>query len=121
MKPAEFREELIKIMPGYEWTVHKTGGTVYLKATGIQSSGFNRVSTLQVERWEESDGISDEAKSSGFGKRAPWLWTAGGPTLATALRSLQVHYENMACTYRAHASYLKDARKGHESLPHGCA
>jgi hypothetical protein len=117
MKTAEFRKELVKIMPGYAWTVHKTpmiyalDKTGYLKATGIQTSGFNRLSTLQVERREKEGAITYEVKSAGFGKRSPWLSTAKDGTLARALRSLQDHYEHMAGKYQHHAHDLRDARK----------
>lgn len=56
MKSAEFRKELLKIMPGYSWTVHKTSNPERLTATGIQSSGFNRLSTLQVTRTDKGGG-----------------------------------------------------------------
>src|ERR1035437_1698251 len=98
---AAFRKELMKIMPGYEWTVHRNsyvkGG--HISATGIQSSGFNRMSTLQVVKREASIGprhgeIEYEVKSSGFGKKAPWLAEATRSTLAQALRALQECYEH---------------------------
>ena len=111
---AKFRDELVKIMPGYQWTTHrpssKTGA--YLEATGIQSSGFNRLSTLAVTRRERDGVVEYEVKSAGFGKRAPWLHTNRDSTLARALRGLQQHYETMANTYRGHASYLQSARIG---------
>ncbi|KAA0888731.1 hypothetical protein ET418_15235 [Oryzomonas rubra] len=111
MSQAEFRKELVKIMPGYDWTIHKSGNPeIYLCATGVQSSGFNRLSTLQVERRERDGRVRYEVKSAGYGKRAPWLATAVDDTLARALRVLQNHYENMAATYRSHASYLQHAR-----------
>jgi hypothetical protein len=112
---SKFREELNKIMPGYIWTVHKPGRftapEVYLKATGIQSSGFNRLSTLQVERRVKNDQTEYEVKSSGFGMKAPWLATVTDGTLARALRRLQEHYEHNAATYGSHARDLRDARQ----------
>jgi len=115
VKPADFRAELAKIMPGYKWTVHKTHNPSHtLIATGIQSSGSNRLSTLQVERRENYAGNGKpryEAKSSGYGTRSPWMHAAIGPTLAQALRSLQDHYKAMANTYRALESDLQVGRK----------
>lgn len=114
MKPAEFRAALNKIMPGYKWTVHtsSTQGRVLL-ATGTQSSGSNRLSTLQVERRDNYAGSGKprfEVKSAGYGKRAPWLHTANGETLARALRNLQDHYQSMAAMYGSHASDLQAGR-----------
>ena len=61
---AEFRKELIKIMPGYSWTVHRnmfSSKYKYLIATGIQISGFNRLSTLQVIKREKDGYFEYEA------------------------------------------------------------
>lgn len=113
MKRSEFKKEIEKVMPGYLWTVHispKVEG--YMSATGIISSGFNRLSTLLIERREfAGKPISYEARSAGYGKRSPWLSAAEGRTLKQALRILQDHYEAMACTYRSHANYLQNGRK----------
>lgn len=112
--PNDFRKELVKIMPGYSWTVHRPmhGVVGFLEATGIQSSGFNRLSTLYVSRRERDKSVEYEAKSAGFGTRAPWLHTNVDGTLARALRGLQQHYENKAATYRSHASALQTGRTG---------
>lgn len=114
MKPADFRKELVKIMPSYNWTVHQSKcPEKYLCATGIQSSGSNRLSTLQVERRDNFAGSGKtrfEVKSAGYGKRAPWLHTAADGTLARALRNLQDHYETMARTYSGHANDLQRGR-----------
>lgn len=114
MKPADFRAELIKIMPGYNWTVHKSRSPEkFLLATGIQSSGSNRLSTLRVERrgdYAASGAPRYEVKSAGYGTRAPWLHCATGKTLAQALRSLQDHYEAMARKYSGHAGDLQRGR-----------
>ena len=113
MNSAEFRKELLKIMPGYNWTVHKPlfKDTSYLEATGVQSSGFNRLSTLSVVRREKDSKVEYEVKSAGFGLRAPWLFTVSEGTLARALRTLQTHYENVAANYSSHARALQDGRK----------
>ena len=111
MNSAEFRKEILKIMPGYAWTVHTSRyPEMYLSATGIQSRGFNRLSTLMIERREKNRVVLYEVKSSGFGKKTPWLSKAEGATLARALRSLQSHYESMAQIYSSNASYLQNAR-----------
>lgn len=107
----EFRAELVKIMPGYSWTVHKASSPGLLKATGIQSSGFNRLSTLRVIRTAVNDKPRYEVKSAGFGTRAAFLFTNIDGTLARALRGLQEHYEREAARYASHARALKNARQ----------
>ena len=118
----EFRAELEKIMPGYAWTVHKSLKNSLppklaedlpevLRATGTQSSGFNRLSTLEVTRREHDGMVTYEARSSGYGTKAPWLHHSRAGTLARALRYLQEHYERTAATYRSHAVALATARK----------
>jgi hypothetical protein len=114
MNSSDFRKELVKIMPGYRWTVHKPGlysDGKYLRASGVQTSGFNRISTLEVVKRGEVGAVEYEVKSSGFGKNARWLSTATDGTLARALRSLQSHYEHMASIYGSSARALQDARK----------
>lgn len=113
MTPKEFRAELEKIMPGYSWTVHKSARDGLLNATGTKSSGFNRLSTLLVERRDNYAGRGFPwytVKSAGFGARAPFLGTNEDRTLARALRGLQQHYEHMAATYAGHAKALQSAR-----------
>ena len=107
---ADFRAELLKIMPGYSWTVHKSRVDGYLVATGTQSSGFNRLSTLEVTRIENDRGIDYMARSAGYGLRARWLHASKSGTLARALRGLQDHYEAVAATHRSHAESLKTGR-----------
>lgn len=111
MDTKDFRKELDKVMPGYKWTIHKSSTPEFMAATGTISSGFNRLSTLRVERQETGRIIIYEAKSSGYGVKAKWLHTAYGATLAQALRELQSHYEYMAATYSRHARDLQNARK----------
>lgn len=114
MSPTrKFREELIKIMPGYKWTVHREfmQDNEYIRATGIQSAGFNRMSTLEVVRREEDGRVSYEARSSGYGLHARWLSENSDATLASALRGLQNHYEDRARSYRSHADALALGRK----------
>lgn len=113
---AAFRAELVKLMPGYEWTVHQSRSSQRIEATGTQSSGFNRLSTLSVVRSEGAHGVTYEAKSAGYGLRAPWLHSNTDGTLARALRGLQKHYEDRAATYRSHAAALEDGRKA-SALP----
>lgn len=111
MKQSEFRSELMKIMPGYSWTLKKGKATdIVMIATGIQSSGSNRLSTLRVERKEVDGSVNYTAKSAGYGTRAPWLHSASDGTLARALRSLQEHYESQARKYQSHASDLRIGR-----------
>ena len=116
MNTAKFRKELTTVMPGYAWTVHRPAMFVqhHLSATGIQSSGFNRLSTLKITKSEKDGNIKYKVKTSGFGTNAPWLSTYEDGTLARALRGLQDHYEVMAQEYSMHASYLETARKKHQ-------
>ena len=113
MKSNDFRKELIKIMPGYKWTVHRKtySEQKHMSATGIQTSGFNRLSTLKVVRREKDESVKYEVKSSGFGLNSPWLSDYTDVTLARALRGLQNYYEAMASRYSNHASCLQGARK----------
>nr|DAM62882.1 MAG TPA: hypothetical protein [Caudoviricetes sp.] len=109
--PADFRKDLVRIMPGYKWTVHKSDDENLLEATGIQSSGFNRLSTLSVVRLDRGPGIIIyTAKSAGYGCRAKWLHCNTDITLASALRGLQNFYEAQACLFRKHASSLEQGR-----------
>ena len=108
---ADFRKELLKIMPGYKWTVHKSDTTSVLCATGVQTAGFNRLSTLSVSRVERGIGPWYEVKSAGFGRRSPWLGKNADTTLARALRGLQNHYDSMASTYRRGAASLQTGRQ----------
>ena len=59
----DFRAELVKIMPGYDWTVHKQLSKNTLAATGTQSNGFNRLSTLAVVRADCAGVVAYVAKS----------------------------------------------------------
>jgi hypothetical protein len=108
----KFRAELEKLMPGYQWTIHKSRVETYIEATGTKSSGLNRLCTLSVVRIDGLDGVSYEVKSSGYGLRARWLHQCSDGTLARALRSLQDHYERNAQTYRIHAEDLASGKKG---------
>lgn len=108
---AAFRKELNKIMPGYNWTVHKSKTPDYIEATGIQSSGFNRLSTLSVARTEP--GVYT-VKSAGYGTRSPWAHTCTDGTLARALRGLQGHYEEKATLYRGLANALQIGRRAEQ-------
>lgn len=112
MNSNGFRKELEKIMPGYKWTVHRSlNPEHYLDATGIQTSGFNRLSTLYVIRREKDKAVKYEVKSSGYGTRSPWLYEFSDGTLARALRGLQKYYEDRASVYARHAYDLKIGRK----------
>lgn len=111
MTSSEFRAELQKIMPGYAWTLRRNRIDGFMEAEGTQSSGFNRLSTLNVTRRDRDGQITYTAKSAGFGLRAPWLKEHTDGTLARALRGLQKHYESVAQTYRIHAADLEAGRK----------
>jgi hypothetical protein len=113
-KKNELRAQLLEIMPGYKWTVHKDSFDKYdiikIEATGVQSSGSNRTSTLQVTLDERAGKVGYLAKSSGHGKNAPWLEEFQAPTLAQALRGLQQRYEYSASLYAGHARALQEGR-----------
>ncbi|HEB32965.1 hypothetical protein LCGC14_1793490 [marine sediment metagenome] len=112
MNSAEFRKQLIKIMPGYKWTVHRAlARDTCLMATGIQSSGFNRLSTLYVRRNEQDGTMKYKVETSGYGRNSACLSTNVGGTLSRALRGLQDYYEGMAATYSGHADALRTGRK----------
>lgn len=111
-----FRKELVKIMPGYKWTVHQASSPEeYIEATGIKSAGFNRTSTLSVTRKGHSRFGQQEAeytvRSAGFGLKARWLSEKTDGTLARALRELQSYYEYTAQEYSSGARALEAARK----------
>ena len=119
MNANKFREELVKIMPGYKWTVSRPpklimalgdGSVPYLEATGVQTSGYNRTSTLSVIRNNRDGNITYSVKSSGFGLKS-WMAERTEGTLTRALRALQEHYEHMAQKYSAHAHDLQLGRK----------
>ena len=115
MNRNDFRKELMKIMPGYKWTVHRKNiyakkDDGFLSATGIQSSGFNRLSTLEVCRRNKDNVVEYTAKSAGFGKSAPWLNEYTDSTLARTLRGLQKHYEVMEQKYGNHERALRAGR-----------
>lgn len=116
MDRIAFRAKLTKLMPGYDWTVHKAAkGSTKLLATGTQSSGFNRLSTLEVTWSVGENGDWFTARSAGFGKRAPWLLDSADVTLARCLRGLQDRYKQTAATYAAHDRALENGRRVAES------
>jgi hypothetical protein len=108
-RAALFRASLTKLLPGYNWTVHKAfGAGAGLCATGIQSSGSNRCSTVEVK--QRADGSWFESRLSGYGLHSPWLAAGFGGSLAQAVRSLQTSLERQAGIYQAQASTLQNAR-----------
>ncbi|TKD50563.1 hypothetical protein [Sphingomonas baiyangensis] len=110
-----FRAELTKAMPGYQWTVHRAPkDAVQLRATGIKTSGFNRISTLCVDRTTARGFPWYSARCAGFGTRAPFLGEYSDGTLLRTLSGLQRYFEQKANTYAAHARQIKSARPGAE-------
>jgi hypothetical protein len=112
---TQFRKQLKQIMPGYKWTVHRSTVSniykqTYLAATGIQSKGLNRMSTLQVTVREKNNQIEYNSRSAGFGRSAPWLASWEGATLAQSLRGLQELYEVRGNRYLQHSADLEGAR-----------
>ncbi|WP_084798519.1 hypothetical protein [Pleomorphomonas koreensis] len=107
----DFRTELLKVMPGYAWIVHRQASDFKMVATGTQSSGFNRLSTLEVTRSTKRGLITYEVKSSGPGLRAPWLGCVTDSTLAKALRVLQQFYRAEAARFSRHHEALERGRE----------
>lgn len=111
-----FRAKLTKLMPGYSWTVHRAPkGATKIVATGTQSSGFNRLSTLEVTCTSKGTYDWFTARSAGYGLRAPWLHENGDVTLAKALRGLQDHYRHMSAVYGGHERALQNGRTAAEA------
>jgi hypothetical protein len=112
MNLTKFRKELMKIMPGYRWTIHRSSYPErFISATGIMTAGFNRMSTVEIIRRKKDDEIEYEAKSAGFGVKSPWLSEYTDRTLPRALRGLQDHYSAVADNYFRHAADLQSGRK----------
>lgn len=111
MNVSDFRKELLKLMPGYKWTVHKSRiPERYLTATGIISSGLNRTSTLEVTKNTTELGVDYEVKFAGNGTKSPWVFTTNYPTLARAFRELQKSMENKASIYSHYSNTLQNSR-----------
>jgi hypothetical protein len=111
MSTKDFRAELLKIMPGYKWTVHRH--EIYregLMADGIQTSGFSRLSTLSVVRMETDMGPIYEAHLFGYGRKGERIHACKGATLAQALRGLQNHCETMVRLYESAVEALEKGR-----------
>jgi len=109
----KFRKDLMRIMPGYNWTVHRgTADPWKVVATGTQSSGFNRTSTLQVIWETDSRGNATyRAMSADYGAKSPWMKEHTDTTLALALRGLQLAYEHEAQKFRNCAMALQAGRQ----------
>lgn len=112
-----FRAELLKIMPGYQWTVHHLSVAGRLMATGTRSSGRNRLSTLRVIRKDEDGKVFYEVMSAGYGRRAEWLRSFTDETLSGALRGLQSLYVREAATFIGHAKALQSGRSADPNGP----
>lgn len=114
MNRKQFREELEKIMPGYKWTVHKghSAEDKIIFATGIQSAGMNRMSTLHVKHdaYHDND-VHYSVSSSGFGKGSEIGGEERAPTLARAIRQLQERYSERASFFGRLANDLEKGRK----------
>jgi len=104
----DFRKELTKLLPGYKWTVHRTISTRVMSATGIQSSGFNRLSTIEVMRRHEAPWY--EVAGYGYGAKSGVMGRSAGSTLARAIRGLQDFYAGMRGKYSALESAISEAR-----------
>lgn len=104
---ADLRAELRRRMPGYAWTIRKSGP---MTAIGTMSSGMNRLSTLHVHRMVAPDGsVSYEAAVHDRGIPGG-QHTANAPTVAQALRLAQDYCEIMARDWGAVAARLQQGR-----------
>lgn len=104
----ELREKLTSLLPGYKWTVHKSEPGDWQEATGIQSAGFNRLSTIGVTVKESGQWY--EMKVAGHGTHAKWSAAGCGKTLAKAARMMQEALEWKANFYAGLASMVRAAR-----------
>ena len=109
---ADFRAELKKIMPGFKWTVHKSNVLDWIQATGIISSGFNRVATLQVVRRSNPVRTFYTVKIAGYGKHGLFIREDQGKTLAQALRALEKYCECEWCKWGGAVGNLRQGREG---------
>ncbi|WPM83106.1 hypothetical protein R5W60_21670 (plasmid) [Brucella pseudintermedia] len=116
---ADFRKELVRVMPGYKWTVHRFKNQPNrLEATGTLSSGFNRLSTISVERIIDITGNPFyEVLYAGYGAKAGWYGSQIDKTLARAMRGLQDQFERKAHAYASYATTIESGRR----LPEGGA
>ncbi len=111
MNSADFRKELLAVMPGYKWTIHKSSNpTRYLAATGTKSSGYNRLSTLHIVRSENDGTARYEAKLAGYGTKSPIECDTCGGTLKRALRRLQSSCEQKERHFGHLANQIQTAR-----------
>lgn len=107
---SSLRDDLLKLMPGFKWTAHRddSGDGSWIEATGIQTSGFNRICTVRV-------AVRDlnwfEAKIAGFGARAKFVKTGCGKTLSRAFLLLQDGLKWEADMYSGLFSKLDSARR----------
>lgn len=104
------RKDLEKILPGYKWTASRHASPDFQTATGIQSSGFNRLSTLVVVRRCRPHSYY-EITGYGYGTRGAEMGRVAGLTVVQAVRELQTHYERMSGKYAALERALAEARK----------
>lgn len=107
---GKFRQELKKKMPGYKWTIHRQIADFFIDATGVQTSGKNRISTLEVTVKERNGDIEYCSKSYGYGLNSEWLGSCNGNTLSKSLRKLQDNYETLRDSYASHADALRNGR-----------
>jgi len=109
----DFRKQLNKLLPGYKWTVHRTNSKLIISATGIQSSGFNRLSTLEVTGRPKNPWF--EMAGYGYGKRSSVMGRGCGSTLAQAIRGLQDFYAHQKGVYASLELALEEARRKNAS------
>lgn len=112
---AQLRAELQRRMPGYRWTVHRPDADGRrIDATGTQSAGSNRLSTLTVIRRLKPFGGGDypcyEAAIYGPGTRGVAEFVCVATTLARSLRFVQDRAEAQARHWCGIAARLAEGR-----------
>ena len=111
MDSKKFREALVKIMPGCKWTIHRSRkGDLTILATAKETSGFNRLSTLEVSYSSRNQSDWFEVKYFGNGTRGHLLDKNGDVTLARAVRGLQDRFQRKAAIYSCAAGRISEAR-----------
>jgi hypothetical protein len=98
----KLRQDVSTLLPKYKWTLRKGLGKI--TAEGIMSSGFNRISTMQVIYVE---GASYEVKTRGYGLQSTWERTVvNAKTLRGAVSTLRRDYGEQARTATCMLNYL---------------
>lgn len=101
--PRSLKAECEKLLPKYKWRARRTTSPTFMSAEGTISSGFNRLSTLDVDRRPlfslPNEGLAKAVYCvtiHGYGKGSPQLAIAHAATLKGAISSLRKALERAA-------------------------